>query len=117
MKLINSFLMMLLLAISAYSSEIQADTASGIFRYDTARLLPVDIQLVVPDGQTVLLSFYSKGDNGLRLLENDFTDAQGYYGGELQLPIHLNEVTLVVKSANRQDTYTLAVNNMVTYTE
>ena len=107
---------MLLLAISAFSSGTQADT-SGVFRYDTARLLPVDIQLVVPDGETVLLSFYSKGDNGLRLLENDFTDAQGYYGGELQLPIHLNEVTLVVKSANRQDTYTLAVNNMVTYTE
>ncbi|MFI3197970.1 MAG: hypothetical protein QX196_06570 [Methylococcaceae bacterium] len=116
MKLINSCLMMILIATSAYSSGIQADT-SGIFRYDTARMLPVDIQLVVPDGQTVLLSFYTKGDNGLRLLENDFTDSQGYYGGELQLPIHLSEVTLVVKSENRQDTYILAVNNTIAYAE
>jgi len=51
-------------------------------------------------------------------LENDFTDAQGRYVGELQLPMHLNEVTLVVRTADRQDTYTLAIdNNMITYSE
>lgn len=113
MKSVQTYLIMLLIAFSAYSKASLAD-----FRYETNRILPVDISLVVPAGETALLNFYSKGENGLRLLENDFTDAQGHYVGELQLPMHLNEVTLVVRTADRQDTYTLAIdNNMITYSE
>jgi hypothetical protein len=47
----------------------------------------------------------------LRLLENDFTDSRGVYAGEMQLPIHLNEVDVYIRSGDRQDLMTLPVTN------
>jgi len=66
----------------------------------------------------MLLSFYSKGQNGLRLLENLFTDAQGHYVGKLRLPIHLQQVTLVVRGVKRQSTLVLGLNGgSITYVD
>jgi hypothetical protein len=103
------------LAISAmglggYSVGASASTAeTGAFKYDTARTTAVEIALADTAGQPALLSFYSQGPNGLRLLENAFTGAGGDYSGELRLPAHLNAVVLVMRTADRQKTLTLSI--------
>ncbi len=109
------------LAAGAYSATVSAVTTTqptAGFRYDTSSLTTVDVTLAGGDGTPALLSFYSQGDNGLRLLENDFTDAQGSYYGEMQLPAHLTQVVVVVRTADREDTLTLAINDQsIAYAE
>jgi hypothetical protein len=103
-------------ALSA-NTEVPAD-ADEPFSYETSHTLPVDISLANSGNKPMLLSFYSKGQNGLRLLENLFTDAQGHYVGQLRLPIHLQQVTLVVRGVRRQSTLVLGLNgDSITYAD
>lgn len=116
MKRIHSILMAMVLAAGSYSAAVSADTTG--FRYETGRWTPVNITLALADTQPALLSFYSEGTNGLRLLENVFTDPQGRYAGELRLPAHLTQVVVVVRTAERQDTFTLPISDqLITYAE
>jgi hypothetical protein len=119
--LTRSILVSLMLAIGGYGATVSAtltDQPSAGFHYETSRLTTVDIALAAADGTPALLSFYSEGPNGLRLLENVFTDAQGSYYGELRLPAHLGQVVVVVRTADRQDTLTLAIaNESIVYAE
>lgn len=118
-SLIYSILTALVLAVGSYSAAAAATSApTAEFRYDNSHTTAVDIALAATDGGPALLSFYSEGANGLRLLENAFTDAQGSYVGEMHLPAHLKQVVVVVRTAERQDTLTLLINNQaITYTE
>lgn len=86
-------------------------TASAItpkFQYQSSQDITVAITLATT-GDPVLLSFYSPGPNGLRLLENGFTAVDGTFTGTLRLPAHLAQVVMVIRGADRQDTLTLAV--------
>jgi hypothetical protein len=124
MKRLNAILLLAaLLAGGSYQAALATtDTdeveASARFRYETARLTPVEIKLALLDGNPASLSFYSQGENGLRLIETAFTDTLGHYLGQLQLPVHLSQVVVVVRAVNRQDTLTLPVNaGAITYAE
>jgi len=118
-SLVNSLLMALVLAAGAWNTTVSAATAAQAgFRYDTSRLTTVDIVLAGSDSGPALLSFYSQGPNGLRLLENGFTVAAGNYAADMQLPAHLTEVVVVVRTAEREDTLTLAIiDQAIAYTE
>jgi len=85
-----------------------ASASTPDFHYQSRQATAVAIHLV-SDGQPALLSFYSDGANGLRLLENVFTDADGTYTGALHLPAHLQQLVMVIRGGERQDTLTLAV--------
>ncbi|WP_295391479.1 sugar transferase [uncultured Thiodictyon sp.] len=103
---------------SATVSASLADPQANVFSYDNSRLVAADIALAATDGGPALLSFYSEGPNGLRLLENVFTDAQGRYTGDLRLPAHLEQIVVVVSTGERQDTLTLPiVDQSFTYVE
>lgn len=121
-SLMNIGLTLLALAGAVHSTSVRADIdalqpATG-FSYETGRWTEVDIALALNDGNPALLSIYSKGENGLRLLQNAFTDAQGRFVGELQLPAHLDEVVVVVRTADRQDTLDLVVGeSLIAYAE
>jgi hypothetical protein len=112
-------LMTLALTAGGYGATAAATyEPSGEFRYETNRSTAVDIDLAPSDGSPALLSFYSQGPNGLRLLENAFTDAQGHYAADMQLPAHLNQVVVVVRTAEREDTLTLLIDGQaITYAE
>jgi hypothetical protein len=98
------------MSLGGYTASASANAApTETFRYDTARTTAVEIALADTAGQPALLSFYSQGPNGLRLLENAFTGAGGDYSGELRLPAHLNAVVLVMRTADRQKTLTLSI--------
>ncbi|MBP6582720.1 MAG: hypothetical protein KA204_04505 [Chromatiaceae bacterium] len=101
----RALLTTLLLALNGSALASASDTG---FRYQSSHGTPVVIQLA-SDGRPALLSFYSDGANGLRLLENVFTDADGTFTGELRLPAHLQQVVMVIRGDERQDTLTLAV--------
>jgi hypothetical protein len=115
------FLPIVLLASVAQMATVSANTEAlvdddELFSYATGRALPVSIQLSGSGNKPMLLSFYSKGKNGQRLLENVFTNSQGRYQGQLLLPIHLRQVDLVVRGVKRQKTLTLGVvNDKITY--
>jgi hypothetical protein len=96
----------------------QAATANETgFRYDSSQGTAVAIRLAT-DGSPALVSFYSEGVNGLRLLENVFTDADGAFSGELRLPAHLQQVVMVIRTDERQDTLTLAITDQtIAYAE
>ena len=103
---------------SATVSASLADPATNVFSYDSSNLTAVDIDLATPDGGPALLAFYSEGPNGLRLLENAFTDADGHYSGDLRLPAHLAQIVVVVRTGERQDTLTLPIaDRAVSYVE
>lgn len=114
MKRLNSILLMAaLLAGSGYRAALATD-----FQYDMSRATAVDITVALPDGEPALLSFYSEGENGLRLLENAFTDSLGHYLGQLQLPAHLTQVVVIVRATDRQDMLTLPISaDLITYAE
>ena len=119
---VNIGLTVLVLAGAINSASVRADIDAlqpdPGFRYETGRWTEVDIALASDDGTPALLSIYSKGANGLRLLQNAFTDADGRFVGELQLPAHLDEVVIVVRTADRQDTLDLVVGeNLIAYAE
>jgi hypothetical protein len=118
-SLVYSILTALVLVVGGYSATVSATSVpTATFSYDNSHTTAVDIALAVTDGTPALLSFYSEGSNGLRLLENDFTDAQGSYVGDLRLPAHLNQVVVVVRTADRDDTFTLAIDNeTISYVE
>ena len=115
-------LTLLVLAGAIHSTSVREDIdalqpAPG-FSYETGRWTEVDIALTSNNGAPALLSIYSKGENGLRLLQNAFTDVQGRFVGELQLPAHLDGVVVVVRTADRQDTLDLVVGeNLIAYAE
>jgi hypothetical protein len=99
------------------TQSASANTSGG-FSYETGHWTTVDISLAGGDGSPALLSFYSEGANGLRLLENGFTDPQGLYAADLRLPAHLTQVVVVVRTADRQDTLTLPIgDHTIAYTE
>ncbi|WP_295428357.1 sugar transferase [uncultured Thiodictyon sp.] len=114
-------LTVLIFSGGGYSAAVSASPAApppNVFSYDNSRPTTVDIALAGGDGTPALLSFYSQGPNGLRLLENGFTDAQGSYYGEMRLPAHLTQVVVVVRTADREDTLTLAVSDQsIVYAE
>ncbi|MCC7277824.1 MAG: hypothetical protein IT487_05855 [Chromatiaceae bacterium] len=92
-------------------------SAAADFHYQSRQDTAVAITLAT-DGNPLLLSFYSEGPHGLRLLENGFTAADGTYTGALRLPAHLAQVVMVIRGADRQDTLTLAVQDQTLgYTE
>ncbi len=97
----------LLLTLGSATLATASDTG---FRYQSSQNTAVAIQLA-SDGNPALLSFYSEGTNGLRLLENVFTDADGAFTGELRLPAHLQRVVMVIRGEERQDTLTLAISD------
>jgi hypothetical protein len=119
---VNLGLTLLVLAGAVFSASVRADIdefqPDPGFRYETGRWTEVDIALALNDGNPALLSIYSKGENGLRLLQNAFTDGQGRFVGELQLPAHIDEVVVVVRTADRQDTLDLIVGeSLIAYAE
>lgn len=97
------------LSSAAARADIADVRPSAGFSYQTGHLTTIDIALTPSDGSPALVSVYSKGDNGLRLLHNAFTDADGRYTGELQVPAHLDRVVVVIRSASRQDQIDLLV--------
>lgn len=104
----------LLLTLGSTAVATASDTG---FRYQSSQDTAVAIKLAT-DGKPALLGFYSEGTNGLRLLENVFTDADGAFSGELRLPAHLRQVVMVIRGDERQDTLTLAVSDQtLAYTE
>jgi hypothetical protein len=109
----------LVLAGSGCGVTLSANAnTSGGFSYETGHWTTVDIRLAGGDGRPALLSFYSEGANGLRLLENAFTDPQGLYAADMRLPAHLTQVVVVVRTADRQDTLTLPIgDHTITYAE
>lgn len=123
MKHLLTLLQVLLLAGVTHGAALAANDAvpadaNEPFSYDTSHVIPVDITLANADNEPMLLSFYSKGDNGLRLLENLFTDTEGHFVGQLRLPIHLQQVTLVVRGVQRQSTLVLGLNgDSITYAD
>jgi hypothetical protein len=103
----------MILTSGGYGAVVEAASAqaqSG-FRYDTSAWTSVDIDFPSADGSPALLSFYSEGPNGLRLLENAFTDTHGHYAGDMRLPAHLAKVVVVVRTAGHEDTLTLPIND------
>lgn len=106
-------LALITLTLGLFGTAALADTTeiepSAGFSYETGSMTTVDIALSATGGSPALVSLYSKGQNGLRLLQNGFTDTQGRYTGDLQLPAHLEQVVLVVRTAERQDTIDLAI--------
>lgn len=111
----GSLLAALILAGAGFATTAAANTG---FSYETGQWTAVDIGLAGGDGSPALLSFYSQGDNGLRLLENAFTDPGGNYTADMRLPAHLKEVVVVVRTAERQDTLTLPIaQQAITYIE
>ena len=109
MKKVIHTLQTLTLLVMSFGSHV-AWGGSADVSYDTGHLTTVDITVANPDQQPALLSFYSNGENGLRLLENSFTDHLGHYGGQLLLPMHLTQIVMVVRTNDRQSTLTLPVN-------
>jgi hypothetical protein len=116
---IYALLAALALAGSGFGvTQSASANTSGGFSYETGHWTTVDISLAGGDGSPALLSFYSEGANGLRLLENAFTDPQGLYAADLRLPAHLTQVVVVVRTADRQDTLTLPIgDHTIAYTE
>ncbi len=105
-------LTVLIFSGGGYSATVSASLAgppANVFSYDSSNLTEVDIALTASDDGPALLTFYSEGPNGLRLLENVFTDAQGRFTGDLRLPAHLEKVVVVVRAGERQDTITLPI--------
>lgn len=105
-------LTVLIFSGGGYSATVSASLngpAENVFSYNSSNLTSVDISLTTPDGGPALLAFYSEGPNGLRLLENVFTDADGHFTGDLRLPVHLAQVVVVVRTGERQDTLTLPI--------
>ena len=97
----------LLLTLGSANLATASDTG---FRYQSSQNTAVAIKLAT-DGTPALISFYSEGTNGLRLLENVFTDADGAFTGDLRLPAHLQRVVMVIRGDERQDTLTLAISD------
>jgi hypothetical protein len=115
-------LALLTLSTGLFSASTLADTGdlqpSPVFSYETGHMTSVEIALTGTGGAPALISLYSKGHNGLRLLQNGFTDHQGRYSSELQLPAHLDRVVLVIRSAERQDSRDIAIGNqMIAYAD
>lgn len=114
-------LTVLIFSGGGYSSTVSASLngpAENVFSYNSSNLTAVDISLATPDGGPALLAFYSEGPNGLRLLENAFTDADGHFTGDLRLPAHLAQVVVVVRTGERQDTLTLPIaDQSISYVE
>ena len=103
--------------VISISSHVAWGGSSDVSYY-TGHLTTVDISLANPDQQTALLSFYSEGENGLRLLENSFTDSQGHFGGQLLLPMHLTQIVMIVRTNDRQTTLSLPINDdAISYSE
>jgi hypothetical protein len=115
MSLTSAGIALITLTLGLFSVAAHADTTdvepSANFSYETGYTTNVDIALAATGGSPALISLYSKGHNGLRLLQNGFTDQQGRYSSELQLPAHLEDVVLVIRSGERQDTLDLAIRN------
>ena len=95
---------------SAMSAEATPPTSPG-FAYATSRGLPVDITVSVTDNRPALLSFYSEGNNGPRLLESVLTDNGGHYAGKLRAPAHLTQVLLVIRTAEGKTSVNLPISN------
>ena len=113
----GSLLAVLAVAGASDGTAASASTGGG-FSYETGHWTAVDISLAGGDGSPALLSFYSQGDNGLRLLENAFTDPSGNYTADMRLPAHLNQVVVLVRTGERQDTLTLPIDHQaITYVE
>jgi hypothetical protein len=97
-KIVKLVLMIALL--SGITAPVWADLtdvnpADG-FTYNTRRTIKVDIQVNTPNNEPTGLSFYSKGVDGLRLLDNQNIDRTGLYQGKLNIPAYMKSV--VVKS-------------------
>jgi hypothetical protein len=117
MKAARAILTALIITGGMSSAGVSADTnqiqPSAGFSYATSRWTTVDISLAGVADSPALLSIYSQGTNGLRLLQNAFTDPTGRYLGDLKLPAHLDQVVVVVRTAERQDRLELPVDNLV----
>lgn len=102
-------------ALSAESAPPLSVTGYG---YATSRAVPVDITVTVSDNRPALLSFYSEGNNGPRLLESVLTDTVGHYVGKLRLPAHLTQVLVVIRTAEQKSSINLPISNdAISYTE
>ena len=110
--------LLLALGLAGALGTTASATTTDAFTYDNSATTGVDIRLAGGDGTPALLSFYSEGANGLRLLENAFTDPSGHYAGDMRLPAHLTRVVVVIRDAGRQDTLTLPVSDQwIAYAE
>ncbi|MDD5272140.1 MAG: hypothetical protein PHU14_05420 [Methylovulum sp.] len=78
------------------NADINTVTPSDTFTYNTRQTVTVDIQVNTPTGEATGLSFYSKGADGLRLLDSRTLDGNGSYQGKLMVPAYLK--TIVVRS-------------------
>ncbi len=110
----HALLTALLLTLAGTAVAATSDTG---FRYQSSQGTAVAIHLAT-DGSPALISFYSEGPNGLRLLENVFTDADGAFTGELRLPAHLQQVAMVIRTEDREGTLILTMTDQpLGYTE
>ena len=101
----------------ALSAESAPLSVPG-YGYATSRAVPVDITVTVSDNRPALLSFYSEGNNGPRLLESVLTDTGGHYVGKLRLPAHLTQVLVVIRTAEQKSSINLPISNdAISYTE
>lgn len=81
--------------IQAMADITDVNAADG-FTYNTRKTINVDVQVNTPENEPTGLSFYSKGVDGLRLLDTRTLDGSGLYQGKLVVPAYLK--TIVVKS-------------------
>jgi hypothetical protein len=78
------------------TADINDVVVDDSFAYNTRKAVKVDIQVNTPNGDPTGLSFYSKGVDGLRLLDTRVLGADGLYQGKLNVPAYLR--TVIVKS-------------------
>jgi len=93
-------LVSILALLSCGSAQVRADISDVFvdesFAYNTRRTIKVDVQVNTPNSDPSGLSFYSKGVDGLRLLDTRIINGSGLYQGRLNVPSYMK--TIVVKS-------------------
>ena len=93
-------LLSMLALLSCGSAQVMADindvNVDDSFAYNTRKTIRVDVQVNTPSNDPTGLSLYSKGVDGLRLLDTRVIDGSGLYQGKLNVPSYMK--TIVVKS-------------------
>jgi len=122
MKSINSIHSLLIVFLFCASSSVFANidniNVSNSFKYKTQKTVSVDIQVKVPVANQVTgLSFYSKGPNGLRLLDTRIVNSSGHYQGKLIMPTYLKSIVVRSRLLDQFKQVTVSTSNYQVKTE
>ena len=93
-------------------ANINNVNVSNSFKYKTQKTVSVDIQVKAPvANQMTGLSFYSKGPNGLRLLDTRRVNSSGHYQGKLVLPTYLKSIVVRSRLLDQFKQVTVSTSN------